>query len=194
MKTRYTPSEYENLWRKDPERYGCVPLSYAVLTLGLDERALAPLVEKGVFELFEIGEDTHTSRMVSLKSLLIFKTARVARSEDRPGRILEILTDLARHRKTLAYGDAMQAVGLTYQNAIHRERFTADLKEATRRATAYEQGLLICVLLLFRIQHLPCDDFFAMAEEEGFFTPGKHSKKLLFKDHSERIFQHYEGK
>jgi hypothetical protein len=194
MTSRFTFTEFEELWQKDPERYGSVPLTQAAGSLDIDERALAPLIERGALELFEIGNDSFTSRMVSLKSLLIFKTARAARSQGRPERILEILTDLARKRQTLAYGDAMKAVGLNYQDAIHRQRFNADLTEATRNAAAYEQGLLICVLLVFRIQHLPCDHFFLMAQEAGFFTPGMNSKTVLFKDHSERIFQFYEGK
>jgi hypothetical protein len=194
MTTRYTLTEFEELWQKEPERYGCIPLIHAKRSLEMDEAALAPLIERGVLELFEIGDASHTDRMVTLKSLLTFKAARTARIQDRAGRILEILTDLARKRQTLAFGDVMQAMGLNYQDAIHRQRFTADLREATHRADAYKEGLLICVLLVFRIQHIPCDEFFLMAQEAGFFTPGKDSKTVLFKDHSERIFQYYEGK
>jgi len=122
----------------------------------------------------------------------LFQTARAAKGQDRPDRILTILTDAARNKKTLSFGDVMQAVGLTYQDAMHRQLFKKDLRTVNRQSELYAHGLLISALLVFRIQHIPEDDFFLMAQELGMFAPGKDSKTVFFKDHMERIFQYFE--
>ena len=85
----------------------------------------------------------------------------------------------------------MQTVGLTYQDAMHREMFKKDLREAVRQSALFVHGLLISVLLVFKIQYIPEDDFFVMAEELGMFTAGKDSKTVFFKDHMQRVFQYY---
>jgi hypothetical protein len=115
-------------------------------------------------------------------------------SKDRPRRILELLIEGARNKTTLVYGDVMQAMELTYQDTVHRQIFKNDVREAVRESELYSHGLLISALLVFRIQHIPEDDFFLMAQELGMFTPGKDSKISFFKDHIESIYQYYEGK
>jgi len=122
----------------------------------------------------------------------LFKTAKSAPAPDRPGRILEILTEAARNRKTLPFGEVMQAVGLSYPDAMHRQAFKRDLRAATRQSALFAHNLLISALLVFKIQPIAEDDFFLMAQELGMFTPGKDSKTTFFKDHLERIFQFYE--
>lgn len=123
----------------------------------------------------------------------LFKAAKAQAGPDRPRRILEILTEAARNKKTLAFGDVMQAVGLNYQDAMHRQAFKRDLRRATRQSPLFADGLLISALLMFKIQPIAEDDFFLMAQELGLFTPGKDSKTLFFKKHLGRIFQYYEG-
>lgn len=124
----------------------------------------------------------------------LFKTTKAAATEDRPHRILNILTEAARNKRTLFYGDVMETVSLSYQDAMHRQIFKRDLRAATQKSELYEHGLLISALLLYKIQHIPDDDFFLMAQELGMFTPGKDAKTAFFKDHLERIFNYYEGK
>lgn len=128
----------------------------------------------------------------NVKKPNLFKTAKAEPAEDRPRRILEMLTDAARNKKTLPFGDAMQDVGLTYQDAVHRQKFKKDLRAAVRQSDIYPHNLLLSALLVFKIQHIPEDDFFTMAQELGMFTPGKDSKTVLFKAQLERIFQYYE--
>lgn len=124
----------------------------------------------------------------------LFKTTRAAAKENRSHRILNILTEAAQNKKTLLYGDVMKTVGLAYQDAMHRQIFKQDLREATRKSELYEHGLLISALLVYKIQHIPDDDFFLMAQELGMFAPGKDPKTAFFKDHLERIFNCCEGK
>ncbi len=122
----------------------------------------------------------------------LFKTAKAKPIVDRPRRILEMLNDAARHRNTLPYGDVMQAVGLTYQDAAHREKFKEDLRSVVRQSPLYQHNLLLSALLVFKIQHIPEDDFFTMAQELGLFAPGKDSKTVFFQEHLARIFQYFE--
>jgi hypothetical protein len=190
---RYTLSDFEALWQEDPLRFGCIPVQQAVDSLQMDDLFVSKLIDKGVLECFEIGDDSSVVRLVTLKSLLLFKTAKAAATKDRPSRILEVLTEAARNQKTLLFGDVMQSMGLSYKEASHREVFKKDLRQATRQSTLFAHGLLISALLVFRIQHLPEDDFFVMAQELGMFTPGKDSKTVFFKDHLDRIFKYYEG-
>lgn len=88
----------------------------------------------------------------------------------------------------------MQAVGLTYQDAVHRQLFRDDLRAAVRQSELYPHNLLLSAMLVFKIQHIPEDDFFAIAQELGLFTAGKDSKTVFFKAHLERVFQYFEGK
>ncbi|MFH0730920.1 MAG: hypothetical protein V2B19_31830 [Pseudomonadota bacterium] len=122
----------------------------------------------------------------------LFKIAVTAPARNRPRRILEMLTDAARNKKTLLYGDVVRAVGLTYKDAEQRQVFRKDLRTAVQQSELYPHGLLISALLLFRIQHIPEDDFFTMAGEIGIFTSGKDSKTVFFKEQRDRIFQFYE--
>lgn len=193
MKQKYTIAEYEALWQNDPQRYGCVPLPQAMDSLKLDTQAISRLIDKGVLECFDIGDPSGALCMVTLKSLLLFKTAKAAGTHDRPRQILQILTEAARNQKTLLFGDVMQTVGLTYQNAMHRQLFKKDLRAATQESELYSLNLLISALLVFKIQHIPEDDFFLMAEELGMFTPGKDSKTVFFKNHLERIFLYFQS-
>jgi hypothetical protein len=124
----------------------------------------------------------------------LFKTTKASPALDRPRRILELLTEAARNKKTLAYGDVMQSMDLSYQDAVHRQIFKNDLRQAVRQSELYPRGLLISALLVFRIQHIPEDDFFLLAQELGKFTPGKDSKISFFKDHIESIYQYFEAK
>ena len=121
----------------------------------------------------------------------LFKTTIQTKIQDRSQRILEILTDAARAHKTLLFGDAMQAVGQNYQDAMHRQAFKRDLREAARQSELFDHGLLISALLVFKIQHIAEDDFFVMAQELGLFTPGKDSKTVFFNDQVKRIFEYY---
>ena len=122
----------------------------------------------------------------------LFKTAKASPVQNRPNRILEILTNAALNKQTLSFGDVMQAVGLTYQDAVHRQVFKEDLRSAVQQSELYPHKLLLSVLLVFKIQHIPEDDFFAMAQELGLFTAGKDSKTVFFKAHLERVFKYYE--
>jgi hypothetical protein len=142
----------------------------------------------------EGGSCPHCLFWSNVKKPDVFKTARAtpAQNTDRPSRILEMLTDAARNRKTLPYGEVIQAVGLSYQDAGHREIFKKDLRSAVRQSALYPHNLLISALLVFKIQHIPEDDFFAMAQELGLFTPGQDSKTVFFKEHLERVFQYDE--
>jgi hypothetical protein len=124
----------------------------------------------------------------------LFNTIKVSPGQDRPRRILERLTEAARNKETLAYGDVMQSMDLSYQDAMHRKIFKNDLRQAVLQSELYPLGLLISALLVFRIQHIPEDDFFLMAQELGKFTPGKDSKISFFKDHIESIYRYYDEK
>jgi len=124
----------------------------------------------------------------------LFKTDKASPVQDRPGRILEMMTEAAINKQTLLYGDVMQAVGLTYQDAVHRQLFRDDLRAAVRQSELYPHNLLLSAMLVFKIQHIPEDDFFAIAQELGLFTAGKDSKTVFFKAHLERVFQYFEGK
>ena len=189
MKLKLSVSEYENLWQTDPRRYGCIPVALVSDSLQTGIQEVLSLIEKGALECFEIGG--HSELMVTLRSLLIFKSARASIVQDRSLRIQEILTEAARRRKTLLYGEVMQALGLTYADAMQREIFKKDLREATRRSELFAHGLLISALLVYKIQFIPDDDFFLMAQELGLFTPGKDSKTVFFKDQLDRIFEYY---
>jgi hypothetical protein len=123
----------------------------------------------------------------------LFKTVKASAGEERTPHILKLVTEAARNQKTLLYGDVMHAVGLKYQDAMHRKMFKQDLRAATRQSELYAKGLLISALLVFKIQPIPEDDFFVMAQELGMFTAGKDSKTVFFHHHLERIFQYYEG-
>lgn len=121
----------------------------------------------------------------------LFKPSEATTTQDRPRRILELLTEAAKKQETLHFGDVMQTVGLTYQDAMDRQAFKRDLRQATRQSALYEKGLLISALLVFKIQYIAEDDFFLMAQELGMFTSGKDSKTVFFNDHLKRIFQYY---
>ena len=122
----------------------------------------------------------------------LFKLTQAAATENRPQRILKLLTEAAQKQETLRYGDVMESTGLSYQDAMHRQIFKKDLRVATQQSELYAHKLLLSALMLFKIQHIPEDDFFAMAQELGLFTSGKDSKTVFFKEHLERIFQYYE--
>jgi hypothetical protein len=122
----------------------------------------------------------------------LFKIAPKGPTQDRPQKILEMLNDAARNKKTLLFGDVMQAVGLTYQDGTHRKIFRKNLRKAVRQSELFPHNLLLSALLLFKIQDIPDDDFFAMAQELGLFTPGQDSKTVFFKKQLARIFQYYE--
>jgi hypothetical protein len=192
MKSRYAISEYEQLWQSDPQRYGAIPLQKAIASLQMDAQAVSMLVERGVLDCFEIGDDSDVISMISLQSLLLFKSAKAAATKDRPERILKILTEAAKNKKTLYYGDVMKTVGLIYKEFKHRQAFTVDLREAVRKSELIEHGLLLSALLVYKIQFIPDDDFFDMAHELGLFTPEKDSKTVFFKDQMERIYKFYE--
>jgi hypothetical protein len=127
----------------------------------------------------------------NMKKSDLFNTARANPVQDRPRTILEMLTDAAQKKQTLPYGDAMQAVGLSYSEAVHRQVFKEDLRAAVRQSELYPHKLLLSALLVFKIQHIPEDDFFVLAQALGLFTSGKDSKTLFFKEHLERIYQYY---
>jgi hypothetical protein len=192
MRLRYDIGEYENLWDTDPQRYGCIPVQQAMDSLQIDAQALSTLMDKGVLECFEIGDDSGITSMVTLQSLLLFKSARASVPQYRFERILQILTQAARDKKTLLYGDVMQSMGLAYRDAMHRQIFKNALREAARKSELYKHGLLISALLVYKIQFIADDDVFLMAQEMGLFTPGKDSKTVFFKDQLDRIFQFYE--
>jgi hypothetical protein len=193
MRSRYGIAEYENLWQTDPQHYGCVPLQQVSDSLQIGDQDVAMLIDKGALECFEIGDVSEIRSMVTLKSLLIFKSARASMMQDRPVRILKILTEAARSKKTLLYGDVMQSMGLTYQDAMQRQTFKKNLREATRNSALFEHGLLISALLVYKIQFIPDDDVFLMAQELGLFTPGKDSKTVFFKEQLDRIFRYCDG-
>lgn len=191
MGQRYSILEFENLWEKNPERYGCIPLQQAVESLEMDKEAVSMLIDKGAIELFTIGG----LDMVSLRSLMKFKLARMGQVKGaRPERLLKMMTEAAKNRKTLVYGDVMKTVGLIYKEADHRDRFSAELREAVKLSELYEHNLIISCLLVFKIQFIAHDDFFIMAEEMGLYTAGKDSKTVFFKEHLEAIFRYFEKK
>lgn len=192
MRSKYPTSEYEELWQSDPQRYGGIPLKLAIASLQMDPQDVSMLVDRGVLECFEIGDDSDVIPMISLKSLLLFKSAKKAGTKNRPERILQILTEAAKNKKTLYYGDVMKTMGLLYKESRHRQAFAAALREAVQKSELYENGLLISALLVYKIQFIPDDDFFDMAGELGLFTPGKDSKTVFFKDQMERIFKFYD--
>ena len=193
MRQRYTWAEYENLWRSDPQRYGCVHFHHAMDSLQMDARSIAMLIDKGILECLDVGDDSSKGSMITLASLLVFKEAKaVSPQADRWRRILEVLTEAARNKKTLAYGDVLESMGLAYADATDRQKFQHDLRRATRHSELFAHGLLISALLVFRTQPMAEDDFFVMAKELGMFKPGKDSKTVFFRDHLERIFQYYE--
>jgi hypothetical protein len=162
-------------------------------SLQMDAKSIAMLIDKGILECFEVGGDSGRQNIITLESLLRFKAAKAVRPhEDRPRRILAMLTEAARNKKTLAYGDVLESVGLQYSEATDREKFKRDLREAARQSELYSRGLLISALLVFRTQHMAEDDFFVVAKELGMFTPGRDSKTVFFREHVERIFQYYE--
>ena len=193
MKTSFTMPEYETQWQDDPQRYSAIPFQLATASLQMDDPAVAMLIDKGVLMCLEIEAESGPCRMVTLDSLLRFKAARTsaAVAASRPQRILELLTEAARNRRTLPFGEAMQSMGLSYQNAMHRQAFRQDLRQAVQQSELYTQGLLLSALLVFKIQHIPEDDFFLMAQELGMFTPGKDSKTVFFQDHLARIYQYF---
>jgi hypothetical protein len=192
VKPRYTIDTYEARWQEDPDAFGAVPVEQALASLGMDMPTLSMLMDKGVISGFEIGDASGDRTLVSLRSLLTFKKARsVSAPKDRPQQILAILIDAARRATTLSFGDVMEELGMRYADAMQRKWFRKDLREATRQSELFSQGLLISALLVFRIQYIPDDDFFLMAQEEGLFTPGKDSKTVFFKNQTERIFAFY---
>jgi hypothetical protein len=130
----------------------------------------------------------------NIKKPDLFKTTKATVTEDRTSRILKILTEAARNQETLLYGDVMETVNLSYQDAMHREIFKKDVRAAVQQSELYAHKLLLSALLLFKIQHIPEDDFFVMAQEMDLFTSGKDSKTVFFKEHLGRIFQYYENK
>ena len=192
MRPRYAISQYEDLWQADPQRYGCIPFPQAVASLQMDPQAVSVLMDKGVLECFELGDDSDPIPMISLQSLLLFKSAKAAGTKDRPSRILQILTEAAKKKETLYYGDVMKTLGLLYQESRHRQRFKADLREAVQKSELYEHGLLISALLIYKIQYIPEEDFFEMASELGMFTPNIDSKTVFFKEQLDRIFKFYD--
>jgi hypothetical protein len=194
VKPRYTIDTYEARWQEDPDAFGAVPVEQALASLGMDMPTLSMLMDKGVISGFEIGDASGDRTLVSLRSLLTFKKARsVSAPKDRPQQILAILIDAARRATTLSFGDVMEELGMRYADAMQRKWFRKDLREATRQSELFSQGLLISALLVFRIQYIPDDDFFLMAQEEGLFTPGKDSKTVFFKNQTERIFAFYKA-
>ena len=195
MKTSFTMPEYEAQWQDDPQHYSAIPTQLAAASLQVDDPAVAILIDKGVLVCLEIEAESGPCRMVTIDSLLRFKAARKSAAvvSSRPQRILELLTEMARDQKTLPFGDAMQRVGLSYQNAMHRQAFRQDLRQAVQQSELYAHGLLLSALLVFKIQHIPEDDFFLMAQELGMFTPGKDSKTVFFQDHLARIYQYFAG-
>ena len=192
MTTRYAITEYEELWQSDPQRYGGIPLQKAISSLQMEAQAVSMLIDRGVLDCFEVGDDSDAIPMISLQSLLLFKSAKAASTQDRPDRILHILTEAAKNKKTLYYGDVMKTVGLLYKEARHRQLFTAALREAVQKSELYEQGLLISALLVYKIQFIPDEDFFTMAHELGLYTPDRDPKTAFFQDQMERIFKFYE--
>ena len=195
MRQKCNFAEFEALWRSDPQRYGCVPMQHAVHSLRMDRQSISMLIDKGILECFEIGDESCAQNIVAvtLQSLLQFKAAQAIPTSDRPRRILAMLTEAARNKKTLAFGDVVEAVGLTYADGEHRQMFTKDLREATRQSELFAHGVLISALLVFRTQYIADDDFFLMARELGMFTPGRDSKTVFFRDQLERIFRYYEN-
>lgn len=140
------------------------------------------------------GSCTQCSFWSHVKKPDLFRSAKAASSKDRPAELLGRLTEAARSKKTLVYGEVMQTMGLAYKDAEHRQVFKKDLRAAVQQSELYSRGLLISALLLFRIQDIPEDDFFQMAQELGLFTPGKDSKTVFYKEHLERVFNYYDGK
>ena len=192
MRTKYSISEYEDLWQSDPQRYGGIPLQKAIISLQMDPQAVTMLVDRGILECFELGDDSDVIALISLQSLLLFKSTKSATTQDRPNQILQILTEAAKNKKTLYYGDVMKSVGLMYKEARHRQTFTAALREAVQKSELFEHGLLISALLVYKIQFIADEDFFVMAQELGLFSPDKDPKSAFFQDQLDRIFKFYE--
>ena len=140
------------------------------------------------------GNCTKCSFWSHVKKPDLFQSAKAASLKDRPENILALLTEAARSRKTLIYGDVMQAMGLDYKDSEHRQLFKKDLRTAVQQSELYPHGLLISALLVLRIQNIAEDDFFLMAQELGQFTPGVDSKTVFFKEHLERVFNYWERK
>jgi hypothetical protein len=134
----------------------------------------------------------HCAFWSNVKKPDLFNIVKATPVQDRPRKILEMLTVAAQKKQTLLYGDVMQAVELSYSNAMHRQVFKEDLRAAVKQSELFSHKLLLSVLLVFKIQHIPEDDFFTMAQELGLFTSGKDSKTLFFKEHLERVFQYHE--
>jgi hypothetical protein len=128
----------------------------------------------------------------NVKKPSLFDTTKASPEQNRPHRILELLTDAARKRQTLPYGDVMDMVGLNYSDAVHRKIFRENLRTAVRQSEVYAHNLLLSALLVFKIQHIPEDDFFVLAQELGLFKSGKDSKTFFFNEHVKQIFQYYE--
>jgi hypothetical protein len=133
----------------------------------------------------------HCPFWANVKKPDLFNTAKADPVRDRPRTILEMLTEAARKKQTLPYGDLMQTVGLSYSDALHRQVFKEELRAAVRQSELYPHKLLLSALLVFKIQHIPEDDFFTMAQELGLFTSGKDSKTLFFKEHLAHIYHYY---
>lgn len=129
----------------------------------------------------------------AIKKPNLFKTAKAAVGPDRLRLLASILENAVSEKKTLPYGDVMQSVGLRYQDAVHRKLFKEELRTVTRQSKLYAEKLLISAVLVLRIQHLPEDDFFVMAQEMGLFEPGKDSKTVFFKEHLDCIFSQADG-
>jgi hypothetical protein len=140
------------------------------------------------------GNCTKCSFWSHVKKPDLFQSAKAASLKDRPENILALLTEAARSRKTLTYGDVMKAMGLDYKDSEHRQLFKKDLRTAVQQSELYPHGLLISALLVLRIQNIAEDDFFLMAQELGQFTPGVDSKTVFFKEHLERVFNYWERK
>ena len=142
----------------------------------------------------EGGSCPHCPFWSNVRKPDLFKPVQAApaRNQDRPGRLLKMLTEAARNRKTLPYGDVMREVGLSYGDAAHRKIFARDLRTAVRESEIYPHDLILSALLVYQTQHFPEDDFFAMAQELGLFAPGKDSKTVFFEEHLERVFQYFE--
>lgn len=167
--------------------------AYGVVSVALTPGIYYCPHEPGI-DFPEGGSCSRCSFWSNVKKPDLFKTSKTtAAHQDRPNRILDMLTDAARNRKTLPFGDVMLAMGLNYQDAVHRQTFKRDLRAAVRQSELFAHDLLISALLVFKIQPIAEDDFFLMAQELGMFKPGTDSKTNFFKNHLERIFQYYDA-
>ena len=84
MRPRYAYSEYDDLWQSDPRRYGAISLQKAIASLQMDTKAVSMLMNRGVLECFELGDESNVTLMITLQSLLLFKSAKTAAAQDRP--------------------------------------------------------------------------------------------------------------